>query len=149
MNVDIVIAEFLRKITNDRHFGRTLFSSMKEPHEKPQKIFLLDDLDEIGKAKLKDIAQKTGHSPQNLCMLYNGFEKEGLIQREIDPKNRRNTYYSLTPKGKKTVIENKKAARDVIKNLFTRLSDQELTELKSSLEKTNNLIEKILERTET
>lgn len=143
--VDDVVAAFFKKITNDRRFGRALFSAIKDPKEKPQKIFLLDDLEEIGKAKLKDIAQRTGHSPQNLCMLYNSFEKEGLISREIDPTNRRNTYYFLTPKGRKTVNDNKKAARQVIKELFSRLSDNELDELQISLEKTNALIEKVLE----
>ena len=111
---------------------------------KPQKIFLLDDLKEAGKAKLKDIAAKTGYSPQNLCILYNGLEKDGLIAREVDSTDRRNTYYFLTDKGLQTLEKNKSKARDAIKELFGRLSDNDLTELKKSLEKVNNIIEKVM-----
>ncbi len=142
--VDSVVNEFLKKISNDRRFGRILFATIISPPERPQKIFLLDDLEEIGKAKLKDIAQRTGHSPQNLCMLYNNFEKEGLVHREVDRSNRRNTYYFLTDKGKKMVEEHKKSARKAMKDFFSLLSDDELEEFKNSLEKTNKLMEKVL-----
>mgnify|MGYP000160020842 FL=1 len=105
---------------------------------------MLDDLKEAGKAKLKDIAAKTGYSPQNLCILYNGLEKDGLIAREVDSTDRRNTYYFLTDKGLQTLEKNKSKARDAIKELFGRLSDNDLTELKKSLEKVNNIIEKVM-----
>ena len=93
---------------------------------------------------MKDIAAKTGYSPQNLCILYNGLEKDGLIAREVDSTDRRNTYYFLTDKGLQTLKKNKSKARDAIKELFGRLSDNDLTELKKSLEKVNNIIEKVM-----
>lgn len=144
MSAEEVVREFFRSVGNDRRLIRQLYNYIKPPKQKPQKIFLLDDLKEAGKAKLKDIAAKTGYSPQNLCILYNGLEKDGLIAREVDSTDRRNTYYFLTDKGLQTLEKNKSKARDAIKELFGRLSDNDLTELKKSLEKVNNIIEKVM-----
>ena len=144
MSAEEVVREFFRSVGNDRRLTRQLYNYIKPPKQKPQKIFLLDDLKEAGKAKLKDIAAKTGYSPQNLCILYNGLEKDGLIAREVDSTDRRNTYYFLTDKGLHTLEKNKSKARDAIKELFGRLSDNDLTELKKSLEKVNNIIEKVM-----
>lgn len=144
MRAEEVVREFFRSVGNDRRLTRQLYNYIKPPKQKPQKIFLLDDLKEAGKAKLKDIAAKTGYSPQNLCILYNGLEKDGLIAREVDSTDRRNTYYFLTDKGLQTLEKNKSKARDAIKELFGRLSDNDLTELKKSLEKVNNIIEKVM-----
>lgn len=144
MSAEEVVREFFRRVGNDRRLTRQLYNYIKPPKQKPQKIFLLDDLKEAGKAKLKDIAAKTGYSPQNLCILYNGLEKDGLIAREVDSTDRRNTYYFLTDKGLQTLEKNKSKARDAIKELFSRLSDNDLTELKKSLEKVNNIIEKVM-----
>lgn len=144
MQVETVVIEYLKVIGVVRRFGNVLFGAIKEPKEKPQKIFLLDDLNVLGKSKLKDIAAKTGHSPQNLCMLYNGLEKEGLIAREIDPENRRNTYYFITDKGKKVLEKSKKEARAVIQTIFENLSEADLKTLKSNLESTSAILEKIV-----
>ncbi len=144
MSAEEVVREFFRSVGNDRRLTRQLYNYIKPPKQKPQKIFLLDDLKEAGKTKLKDIAAKTGYSPQNLCILYNGLEKDGLIAREVDSTDRRNTYYFLTDKGLQTLEKNKSKARDAIKELFGRLSDNDLTELKKSLEKVNNIIEKVM-----
>lgn len=144
MSAEEVVREFFRSVGNDRRLTRQLYNYIKPPKQKSQKIFLLDDLKEAGKAKLKDIAAKTGYSPQNLCILYNGLEKDGLIAREVDSTDRRNTYYFLTDKGLQTLEKNKSKARDAIKELFGRLSDNDLTELKKSLEKVNNIIEKVM-----
>ena len=144
MSAEEVVREFFRSVGNDRRLTRQLYKYIKPPKHKPQKIFLLDYLKEAGNAKLKDIAAKTGYSPQNLCILYNGLEKDGLIAREVDSTDRRNTYYFLTDKGLQTLEKNKSKARDAIKELFGRLSDNDLTELKKSLEKVNNIIEKVM-----
>lgn len=144
MNTQDVVMEFFRHVGIGRRISKMLFGLIEEPKEKPQKIFLLDDLKEIGKSKLKDIALKTGHSPQNLCFLYNHLEKEGLIKREIDPTDRRNTLYSITDKGDTILEENKRKAREVVQHLFSQLSDQDLKTMKESFEKINLILEKIV-----
>lgn len=71
--------EFIRLLNNHRKFGKMMFDRTVTENDalRPQQVFLLDDLREVGKSKLKDIAAKTGHSPQNLCMLYAKLEKAG------------------------------------------------------------------------
>lgn len=145
MNTDNTASEFLRMVDNSRRLGKLLFAMMEGPKERPHKIALLDDLGEIGKAKLKEISAKTGQSAQNLCILYNGFEKEGLVAREVDPSDRRNTYYSLTKKGEKVLHKSKGKAKRATEIIFSKLSSEDLANLKSSLNKVNNIVEKAIE----
>lgn len=146
MSPQDVVSEFIRSVDNSRRFGNVLHRSIKAPREKPQRVFLLVDLLETGRARLKDIASRTGQSPQNLCILYNGFEKEGLVAREVDPDDRRSTYYSITPKGERLVAKHKNAAMEAIEKVFKELSGHDLDELRASLTKTNEIIEKVLKR---
>lgn len=146
MRIKKTVDEFLRTVDNNRRFGKMLYRHIKGPKEKPHKVFMLDDLLETGRAKLKDIAAKTGQSSQNLCILYNTMEKEGLVEREVDSADKRNTYYSITAKGANLVEENKNKARKVIEGAFAKLSDKELGELKESLKTSNQIIEKVLEQ---
>lgn len=146
MKTENVVCEFIRSVDNSRRFGSMLYRSIKGPKEKPHKIFMLDDLRETGKARLKDIAARTGQSPQNLCILYNGLEKEGLVAREVDPSDRRSTYYSITAKGKRLIEKNKGKAREVIAEVFSKLPDEDLDVLKESLQKSNEIIDKVLEQ---
>lgn len=146
MRTKNTVDEFLKTVDNNRRFARMLYWHIKGPKEKPHKVFTLDDLMETGKARLKDIATKTGQSVQNLCIVYNSLEKQGLVTREVDPADKRNTYYSITPKGANIVVKNKGKARKVIEGAFEALSDEELIELKESLEKSNKIMEKVMEQ---
>jgi DNA-binding MarR family transcriptional regulator len=144
MKVEEAVFQFVEMIDNTRRFRTLLRGLMKDMEEKPHRIGMLGDLKETGKARLKDIAAKTGNSTQNLCMLYSGMEKEGLIARETDTFDRRNTYYCITKKGEKVLNDSKSKARGVIKDVFSGLSDKEVRELKDNLEKVNNILEKVL-----
>jgi len=145
METKQVTFEFFRMIENNRRFGKLFIPFVRKSKGKHHKIFLLDDLAESGRTKLKDIAARTGHSPQNLCMLYNALEKEGLVAREVDPANRRNTYYSVTPAGRSVLEESKQEARETVQALFARISEKNLNLLKASLEQTNMIFEKVLQ----
>ena len=52
-----------------------------------------------GRALLKDIARREQVPTPNLCMLFRKLEKDGLVIRDIDEKDRRNTWYDLSPHG--------------------------------------------------
>ena len=138
--------EFIRLLNNHRKFGKMMFDRAVTENDalRPQQVFLLDDLREVGKSKLKDIAAKTGHSPQNLCMLYAKLEKAGLIGREIDPENRRNTYYFVTPAGEKAIDAHKSRGESVMRDLLSVLSDADLEKLAQSLKNVNDVLEPVV-----
>ncbi len=144
METKRILKEFLRTVGNGRRFGKILLSYAKETSGRPQQTCLLRDLKDIGRAKLKDIALKTGYSPQNLCMLYNGLEKEGLIARQVDETDRRNTYYFLTDEGMKVVEESEKIVLRLVVQMFSGLSEDDLINLKNSMKTLNNILEKII-----
>ncbi len=54
------------------------------------------------------------------------LEKDGLLERNPDPKDRRRNNLILTEKGSKYMLLSKKLEHDVTQNLFTGLSDDEI-----------------------
>ena len=52
-----------------------------------------------GRALLKDIAYREFTTTPNLCATFKILESRGLVLREVDKNDRRNTWYSVTPAG--------------------------------------------------
>ena len=65
----------------------------------PQRARVLEALSTKEKIRLKDIASKIGMSSSSLCVIFSHMEKDGLVVREIDQNDRRNTFYSLSQQG--------------------------------------------------
>jgi DNA-binding MarR family transcriptional regulator len=64
-----------------------------------QQTFMMVRLYVGGRAKLKDIAKREFTTVPNLCAMFRKLERDGMILRESDPKDRRNAYYVVTDKG--------------------------------------------------
>lgn len=146
MKQNILISEFWRMVEIERKFSKKiLFELLKnKDFAKPQTMFLLNDLQENGKRRLKEIAEATGHSSQNLCILYAKLEKEGLISHEIDASNRRNTYYFITAKGKKYFEKNEKKAQALAQSLLDKISAENTEKFYDSLKTVNDILEYII-----
>jgi len=65
-----------------------------------------------GRALLKDIAYREFTTTPNLCATFKNLEAKGLVLREVDAHDRRNTWYSVTPAG-----------ADVAKNMITEFEN--------------------------
>lgn len=98
-----------------------------------------------GKAKLKDLAEKTGISKQTLCMMYNNLEEKGVVTRGVDEKDRRNTYYKITEKGIALLRADLEDTKKVVCNLLDKtLTSDEVFEFLKSLRKMNSFLQKCL-----
>ncbi|MDR3208375.1 MAG: MarR family transcriptional regulator [Rickettsiales bacterium] len=84
-------------------------------YSRPQ-LKILVRLNTAGRARLKDIARREGIPSANLCAAFRKLESNGLILREVDAADRRNTWYSVSKAGAAT-------AREAIKSLHRRVSD--------------------------
>ncbi|MCL2017481.1 MAG: MarR family transcriptional regulator [Alphaproteobacteria bacterium] len=96
-----------------------------------------------GKTMLKEFAKRNDMPSSNLCMMLKHLEKDGLVLRQIDDSDRRNTWYSLTPAGinlTRTVID--EFHRRIIE-LFSGLNKADETRLIIALRTVNELMNKI------
>ena len=98
-----------------------------------------------GKARLKDIAARELVPASNLCSAFRRMEQEGLVQREIDESDRRNTWYSVSPAGAQAAKEALDQFRESIAKLFSGISRQEEAELTEALRKLNESLTRIKE----
>ena len=96
-----------------------------------QQLGILVGLMASGKSKLKEIAHRNGMPTPNLCIMFRKLESDGLVMRMIDDDDRRNTLYSLTPRGKKIVNQFRDAVMDTIEFFCRNLTvadEKKLTE---------------------
>ena len=96
-----------------------------------------------GRALLKDIAYREFTTTSNLCANFKVLESRGLVLREVDENDRRNTWYSVTPKGaelaQKTIEELEKTAGEV----FAKLSREDEEKLTSAMSTINSVLRKM------
>ena len=133
--------EFEKQMQSSYKIKKRIDNSVNITVITKQKLTSLVNLKLSGRSKLKDIAEETGSSPQTLCIMYNNLEKEGLVKREIDSSDRRNTYYSLTKKGEDMldgVMENVK--KEII-NVMKGMSDKDVEEFGKALKTINKIVE--------
>jgi DNA-binding MarR family transcriptional regulator len=96
-----------------------------------------------GRAKLKDIAAREYTPASNLCSVFRVLEQEGLVKRETDNDDRRNTWYSATAKGTKLARKTIDSFRERISELFDEISDEDEKKLTEALRNMNKILNKI------
>lgn len=106
----------------------------------PQRVRSIIILYIEGKNRLKDLASKLGVSTSSLCIAFNHLEQEGLVQREIDPQDRRNTYYSLTTKGLATAQQLILESQQAITELLAQHSTTETQALGQAAQTINDIM---------
>lgn len=107
----------------------------------PQRLRSIIILTIEGRNRLKDLAFKLGVSTSSLCITFNHLEQEGLVQREIDPQDRRNTYYSLTAKGASLAQHIIQENQQTITELLTQHQVAEIQTLGTAIQIVNNILE--------
>ncbi len=96
-----------------------------------------------GRAQLKDIARREHLTTPNLCAAFRKLESEGLVQRDIDDHDRRNTWYSVTPAGEHMALAAMERFRANIETVFHTLSSSDERELTAALKTMNDILSKM------
>jgi DNA-binding MarR family transcriptional regulator len=96
-----------------------------------------------GRARLKDIAAREFIPVSNLCSIFRRLEQDGLIVREVDPDDRRNTWYSVSDAGAALATRALEGFRAHIAELFSGIGREEAAELTAALKKLNEALNKI------
>ena len=109
--------EFVRLIednmtTMDRLMDRVKSQMIRDVEYTRSQISVLVRLYVGGRALLKDIAYREFTTTPNLCATFKILESRGLVLRQVDEHDRRNTWYSVTSAG-----------ADVAKNMITEFEN--------------------------
>lgn len=141
MNRKEVADEFEKQLINGHRLRDKIDRAIDFKSFPRQQMMALLDLQFMGKSRLKDIAELSGSSSQYLCIMYNNLEKEGLIKREVDTGDRRNTYYSITELGIQKLDSRMREIKDSLMNVLQGMSDENITEFGKALKTINDIME--------
>lgn len=141
MNRDEVVNEFEKQLQNGHRLRDRMDKNVDFKSFSKQQIMAMLDLKFMGKSKLKDVAEKSGISSQYLCIMFNNLEKEGLVAREIDDNDRRNTYYSITESGIKKLDDKIDEIKASLANLLDDMDDRDVEEFGKALRTMNKIME--------
>ena len=105
-----------------------------------QQMSILVRLHQGGRALLKDIARREFVSAPNLCAVFRKLEADGLVLRVVDENDRRNTWYSVTPRGAEIAENALETFRNGVEKMFSGISKQDEVELTTALKTMNKIL---------
>lgn len=85
-------------------------------------------------SRLKDIARRENISAPNLCATFRKLERDGLVARTVDERDRRNTWYRCTPAGAALARLGIKNFRAQIEKMFSGISVKDEERLTASMQ---------------
>lgn len=100
---------------------------------------VLEALYNKGDLKICEIMDKILTTSGNITVVIKNLEKDGLVRKSLDPKDKRATIISITDEGKKIIEEILPSHLENIVNIFSVLTDEEKVVLKDILKKFKNL----------
>ena len=92
-------------------------------------------LAEAGRLSLSEVAKRVGATTTNVTNLIDGLERDGWVERQANPADRRVTYVQLTPEGRERCERLIPATARFTSQLFAGLTDDEKTGLIATLQK--------------
>jgi len=100
------------------HFGTLQFS--------PAQLEMLKAIHAAQPISHKALAQRCRLTPGGVTQQLESLENAGLVERTTDPDDRRIVYLSLTSDGKTKLAEFKMLGKQLLRDVFSKLDDDEL-----------------------
>lgn len=92
---------------------------------------------------MSELADALGVTSRNITVLVDGLEREGLVRRTSDPKDRRATIIAITPEGQSVAKRLIGPHRASVATLFEVLNDDETASLASMLTRLNERLTEV------
>lgn len=108
-------------------------------------ISIIQDKGEDGKITISELAAKAKVLPSAISRTLRGLEEKGYIVRNVNQKDRRNTYVELTAKGEETARECKQIMRDYGMAVMSQLNEQDMERLIQYMDNIYDIAEKEIE----
>lgn len=122
------------------------FCAYDEPHIRelgltPPQFDVICTLGNTPGMFMHQLAEKTLVTKGTLTGIVDRLEQKGLVRREVPPENRRCFLIVLTPEGQNVFEEIFPTHIAYLKQRFDQLSEQELAQIKSALERLRSIFE--------
>ena len=133
IDYSISIKKIMKAIAgNDRFFAVT------EPQFRTLMV-----LNHEGRTSLKELGTHMMVSSPSLCIMLNKLYEQGLVNRESDEADRRNTFYSLSENGEKLLQDEMSRRVEYLGKLMEHLSDCDRAKLVESMESAVEIVKKL------
>lgn len=109
-----------------------------------RQFFALSSIMKHKKIELKNLSKDLYVSTSSLCILLNKLVERGLVYREEDARDRRNTFYGITEEGLKIVNAEIEELIEVLNRKLDVLSKDDLNKLSSSMDEIKHIMDKLL-----
>lgn len=93
-----------------------------------------------GPLTLGDLARAEQVRPPTMTRIVTGLEKDGLVKRRGDPRDRRLTHIEATPKGRKILAAGRARRVEKLASAVGRLKRKELAELGRGVELVRDVV---------
>jgi DNA-binding MarR family transcriptional regulator len=95
----------------------------------------LKAIDKLRIPTLSELTKEMGYSKASVSISIQKLEKKGLIKKRQSETDKRSYYLIITGKGVNKVNSQKDTLKDYIKQMILKLSDSEIEQFESILEK--------------
>ena len=105
-------------------------------------VMVLKILKKEGPLSQNEIAKELCHTDASISKLVGSLEDQKLVSANVDQENRRRLLVEITAQGKRTLSRVEKSLLEEIRNFYTGVTKEKLTELISfNKNLTNNILD--------
>ena len=126
------IVEFYEKLSSWEH------SVVRDQELTLPQMHTVEILGAHGPLRMKELAQKMGVTTGTLTVLVDRLEGKNVVRRAPNPKDRRSYLVELTSRGRAHYEEHDKHHAQLTKELTAALTDEEVDQFATILEKMNS-----------
>ena len=106
---------------------------------------VLMDKEQEKKMTISELACKTRSLPPAVSRTLKGLEEKGYVERNVNKKDRRNTYVELTEAGRNVVKQCQKTMDEFGKSVMSQVDEEEMVQLISFLNQVYEIAEQEIE----
>jgi len=132
MNAEKIILPFIKVVKKVKKRMQKRFPDLKLNATQMETLHYIKHRKRV---LMKDLADFLSVTPPSVTTLTNRLVEFGIIKRETERSDRRNTILSFTAKGNALFESKKKESIDILQKMIDRLSEEEQLQLFNILEK--------------
>lgn len=140
MNYNKKAEEIFETLTKRKKYIGELSSNISQG-ESGVLLYLLNAKSNVSQSEL---SENLGVTMPRIVAVINTLQNKELIEKKLDPNDKRKSIISITNKGKDNIIKKKKDAIKFIENVIKELDEQEIEQyiaISKKIERISNKIE--------
>lgn len=110
-----------------RRVENSILSDLGLTDRKHSVLLALENLE--NPVSVTDVARWLDRNPNGISMLVNRMEKDGLVNKVRDQADQRVVRIEITKKGEDCFERSRKNTRDVIRNIFSGISEDDMLKM--------------------